>query len=120
MKLRIQGNSIRLRLSESDLDAFRSSGSIEESTAFPDGSTFTYGLRRTAAEHAFAQVADGRMIVEVPAKHLAGWTDSADDVFETTFSLAERGELRVKVEMDLPCRHRPAGRGIEASANRLS
>ncbi|MEM9533303.1 MAG: hypothetical protein AAGA23_20445, partial [Pseudomonadota bacterium] len=44
MKLRIRGNSLRLRVTRPELEAFQASGAIHESLEFPDGPVLTYRL----------------------------------------------------------------------------
>ena len=44
MKLRLRGNSLRLRLSQTDLRAFLETGAVRETTAFGGDSAVTYAL----------------------------------------------------------------------------
>jgi hypothetical protein len=44
VKLRIQGNSLRLRLNRSDVEQFRETGILTESLRFGSGAQLTYTL----------------------------------------------------------------------------
>ena len=44
MKLRIQGNSLRLRLSQSEVAQFSKTGFVEDSIQFAPGAMFAYAL----------------------------------------------------------------------------
>ncbi len=44
MKLRLEGNSIRLRVRKSDLDSLLKEGVITETLKFPNQSVFNYQL----------------------------------------------------------------------------
>ena len=44
MKLRLEGNSIRLRVRKSDINTLQKDGKIIETLTFPDQSVFNYQL----------------------------------------------------------------------------
>ena len=48
MKLRLRGNSIRLRLSQRDLATLLEDGAVEERVEFPGGSVLRHRLERSA------------------------------------------------------------------------
>ena len=48
MKLRVRGNSIRLRVSPDDLATLLGSGAIEDGVSFPGGQRLRYRLEATA------------------------------------------------------------------------
>ena len=50
MKLRIRGNTLRLRLSRSEVDLVGQGKEVEESTSFPGGGKLQYVLRQTPSK----------------------------------------------------------------------
>ena len=50
MKLRIRGNTLRLRLSRSEVDSVGQGKEVEESTSFPGGGKLQYVLRQTPSK----------------------------------------------------------------------
>ncbi len=65
MKIRIKGNSIRLRLSKSEVDLFASQGFVREKTEFENG-TFFYMVKNTTAENLSADFINGDVTLFVP------------------------------------------------------
>lgn len=112
MKLRIEGNSIRLRLGRSDLAEFARQGRIEEELCFPDGRRLVYGLEVSDATDtpsaALNEIPIGvQLVVHLPESWVGGWMDSDRVGFESLISLEEGKQLTILVEKDLECRHRP-------------
>jgi hypothetical protein len=71
MKLRIGGNSIRLRLGQSEVRRLALDGTIEEYTAFGPSIEHRLGYALCASRteaNVSASFADQRIIVRVPAK----------------------------------------------------
>ena len=65
MKLRIKGNSIRYRLTKSDIDAFGKAGYIEERTHV-GMSTFIYSLQKSDESMLTAELDNNRLILWMP------------------------------------------------------
>lgn len=47
MKIRIKGNSVRIRLGKSEVDSFAETGEVHESTDFGGGNLLRYSLQKT-------------------------------------------------------------------------
>lgn len=108
MKLRIQGNSLRMRVSEAELIKFRETGRVEEAIAFgPDEAhKLRYVLLR-APGHSSLQVSftSNEVTVYVPAKTATDWATSDQNGFEGLVSNGTPKGLRILVEKDLDCFH---------------
>jgi len=99
MKLRIRENSVRLRLTKSEVVEFAEKGSVQNQTEFGNGQIFIYALKSSAsAESVFATFADGRIEVTVPKGLGDNWT--ATD--EVGISGPETG-LKIMIEKDFVC-----------------
>ena len=104
MKLRIQGNSLRLRLTRSEVEILRDGGEVSDTISFRSGAALTYRLqRRTDAEEVQADLVHGSISVSVPGTMVERWVGS-DDVG----IYGEHGELRIAIEKDFRCLTRAA------------
>jgi hypothetical protein len=78
VKLRIQDNSVRLRLRRSEVEDFARNGKVEAQTVFSPASILRYSLE--AADVAAPQVTfeNSSVRVLVPGKLAAAWTSGED------------------------------------------
>lgn len=102
MKLRIRGNTLRLRLTRSEVDEFAASGRIADKIGFGGERALVYAIERTAAE-AVSAVFDGAEIkVCIPAELADTWTKTDQVGFEAVYR-AGAVELEILVEKDFAC-----------------
>lgn len=107
MKLRIKGQSIRIRLTQSELTAFTERGSIEETLRFPDGRRLVYSVETSTEVEGLVPEYDGeRLSVLMPQKWASTWAESDRVGFESTHPLGEPGELTITIEKDFECLHK--------------
>ncbi len=119
MKIRIQGNSIRLRLSQPEVATFIETGSVSESIHFggQPGAILTYALERSDLPELTATFSGNRVCVMVPAELGATWANSEQEVgMEHVINpSSEVGSLKILVEKDFKClTDRP---GVDESDN---
>ena len=104
MKLRIRGNSLRLRLSRGEVEALRRSGGVSERTQFGPGRAlrYTVGTSDTAAEpHA---VLDEQVVrVFLPASVVRHWADTDMVSIEARQDIGGGEMLRLLIEKDFAC-----------------
>lgn len=102
MKLRIRGNSIRLRLSQGEMERFARDGKVEESIEFVPGErTFIYALESDdRREGVVAEYANDRLCVYVPSRVAGEWIASEQVGFGSTEGSAGP---RIMVEKDFAC-----------------
>lgn len=100
MKLRIRGNSIRLRLLKSEVARLAESGEVSESTDFGGGAKLTYRLIvDSQAGDVAASFASGVISVNLPAAVAEEW--AAND--EQVGIEAEIDGLSILIEKDFAC-----------------
>jgi hypothetical protein len=110
MKLRIRGNTLRLRLKRSEVAKIASGQSIVEQTCFPD-SALTYRLDASSDGKFLVSFSDGNLAICVPQSEIMKWarTDQVSIVAEQ--ALGESGALSILIEKDFRCiapgHHRP-------------
>jgi len=104
VKLRLLDDSIRLRLSQSDVVAADEGGFVEAQTRFPDGSVFRFALAASTTDAVSAEFVDGRMLVSLPAATISSWAndDTAVSIHEE-IDLPAGGQLKLLIEKDFQC-----------------
>ena len=110
MKLRIQGDSIRLRLTRPEVEALGGGNVLEETTHFPDGSSLRYRLESCADSTTLsAHFSAGLLIVRVGRQAAIQWSCDAVVGIESSLALPHGGVLRILVEKDFECLHPTRG-----------
>lgn len=103
MKLRIRGNSIRLRVSKSELSQIATSGAAEDAVRFAAGAVLRYGIEVTPAGPVSARLADGFVRVTVPKSSVDLWMQPEEVSIEGQQALGNGEFLRILVEKDYTC-----------------
>ena len=115
MKLRFQSNSLRLRLSQSEVARLADTGKVEELIAFAPGQKFSYSIESRPVA-ALAATLDGSHIrVLLPEDLSKAWIESDQTGIE-----GGNDSLRVLVEKDFQCLHRASSEDADAFPNPLS
>jgi hypothetical protein len=99
MKLRIQANSVRLRLSEAEVACVARSESISEQTVFPNG-VLSYQLSLGGEEISARYSADQGIEIEVPQRQAIRWATGGEISLSQQVVL-EGDPLMVLIEKDL-------------------
>ncbi len=109
MKLRIQGNTLRLRLTQPEIDAFRRQGAVQETIRFQPGERLVYSLETSeTVSDLRVRYHHGRITVLLPAARVAGWIDT-DQVGLSGEQVIEGDQvLTILVEKDFQCLHKTA------------
>jgi hypothetical protein len=120
MKLRIKGNSLRLRVSRSELAQFQAGGRIEETihfTAAPEA-TLTYALESALRSSPVSVRYGSREITVILSQDRARIWGAEDEVgVYTTLDMGPAGSLEVMVEKDFACLDRSDEDNSDAFAN---
>ena len=102
MKLRIRGNSLRLRLTRTEVADFGQSGCVTDEIVFGPGQALRYSLRRSdESGDIVASFADGRIDVCVPTAAARSWATS--EAVSLRAGEADDGEPTVLIEKDFAC-----------------
>jgi hypothetical protein len=106
MKLRIKGNSLRLRVSRSELARFQAAGRIEETihfTAAPEA-TLTYALESALRSSPVSVQYGTRAVTIILSQDRARIWEAQNEVgIYTTLDMGPAGSLEVVVEKDFAC-----------------
>src|SRR3954468_24296806 len=104
MKLRIKGDSLRLRLTKGEVSQLAESGVVEERVRFGAGADLVYRLRRDAAARDIsASFTQGVVDVRLPDKSARDWASSNEVTLAGNQPLGSSDELRIVVEKDFAC-----------------
>lgn len=104
MKLRIKDNSLRFRLTRSEVDALHQLGRVSAITAFPlNGAKLTYTLATRSSGNSNANFTNRQIIVSLNEAEVAQWA-TADNVGIAFDLPLDSGEhLSILVEKDFNC-----------------
>ena len=105
MKLRIQGNSIRLRIQQQELLALHASGRVIERVEFgvTPAEQLEYVLEQTVIDELSVSFVAGRLVVHIPAAVVAEMVDTDRVGISGEVVLSENKTLSVLVEKDFKC-----------------
>ena len=117
MKIRIEGNALRLRLTQKEVACLHDHGFVECAIRFGDGRALSYSVA-TAPEAAEVSVNyDGDSIrVALPCPMAAAWAESS----QVTVEGPRNSAVRILVEKDFQCLHKPAKRDPDAYPHPLA
>ncbi len=120
MKLRIHGNSLRLRLSQSEVAQFSKTGFVEDSIQFAPGASFSYALESMSSLSApKALFTNSWLRIQVPGGDATNWACS-DRVSISGEQPIDAGKLlAILVEKDYQCLHGGEARDPDAYPNPL-
>ena len=103
MKLRIRGDSIRLRLTRGEVADLVATGMVAERTRLPVGPAFGYQLRADAAARGVTATFEAGVLgVAVPSASAAAWAASEEVAIQGELPVAG-GTLTILIEKDFPC-----------------
>lgn len=103
MKIRIRGNSIRYRLTKSEVETFCKTGYFAQKTEF--GSTlFSYKIQaKKGITNLETDYANNTIIIYVPEDYTTNWFSSNTVGFSHNFITKSGKEIFILVEKDFVC-----------------
>ena len=103
MKIRIKGNTVRLRLTQSELNDFGEKGLVEEKTIFAPGNELTYSIKMADCKQLQCSFIHNKIIISVPQNSASAWV-ATDLVGLDNFDEAKAdSDLKILVEKDFAC-----------------
>ena len=122
MKLRIKGNSLRLRVSRSELARFLAGERVAETIRFAAApeAQLTYGLERgTHAGAASVRYREQEVTVSLSEEQAQSWSQDSEVGVYTLVDIAPEGLLELIVEKDFACLDRSDADNQDTFANPL-
>ena len=103
MKLRIKGNSIRLRLLRSEVERFAADGRISDEIRFGDRALRYSLVASDDAQATYARLEENEVAVVVPRNGAMEWASGDGIGIETEQAIGDGGTLSILVEKDFVC-----------------
>jgi len=106
MKLRIKGNSLRLRVTRPEIERLMNEGRIDETVSFApdDRSRLTYSLEQTTTTAVpTVRFVPPSLEVCIPAAQAQKWAFGEDVGINATIDLGPKGSLDLLLEKDFAC-----------------
>ena len=102
MKLRIKGNSLRIRLTKTEVSKLAETGYLEEQTIFPNN-RFIYALQKTDAAALSATFESNKITMLVPDLFIKDWPVNDVVGLDTKMQLPNNESLFLLIEKDFVC-----------------
>lgn len=103
MKLRILSNSLRLRLTQSEVQSIEQGGAVEARTNFPDGQSLHYRISSSTGDEIVASFSDQIIQVLVPADMLLKWARGTEVSLRSKLVPEDSEKLSILIEKDFKC-----------------
>jgi hypothetical protein len=104
MKLRIKSNSIRYRLTKTDVANLSKNGVLDEKTEFPGGPIFHYRLQSNSGiDNLEAAYEKDTITIYVPERIVKEWASSEIIGSDHTLDLPNGRKLLLLIEKDFVC-----------------
>jgi len=102
MKLRIRGDSLRLRLKRSEVDQLAAGDGIVEETHFP-GSVLTYRLDVSDNSDVSATFSNDTLFIRLPRSNVVDWASTDEVSLFAEQELSGSDTLSLLIEKDFSC-----------------
>lgn len=103
MKLRIQGDSLRLRLTQTDVRTLTDAGAVADEMQVAPGASLRYALRAADAEALAATFDGSALTVLIPRAWAGSWMESDTVGFEGLMPAGDGRTLAILIEKDFAC-----------------
>jgi hypothetical protein len=123
MKLRLQSNSIRLRLKRGEVAQLARTGCVDEKIIMGSNAEdiFHYVLESShAVSTPQAILRKNGMQVQLPAETVSRWASSNDVGIEALLPVGNQCQLQVLIEKDFACLNGPEEQNIDTFPNPLA
>lgn len=108
MKIRIKGNSVRIRLTRPEVDKLAGEGYLEELTEF-GSNAFKYALQaKEGIQDLEAGFDNGTITMYVPASIAAQWAANETVGYSNNMDIGNSRQLFLLLEKDFKCIDAPA------------
>jgi hypothetical protein len=117
MKIRIQGNLLRLRLTQKEVACLGDRGLVESAIRFSPGRALSYSVASSPdAAEVFANYEGDSIRVVLPRAVATAWAESS----RVTIEGSRNSGVQILVEKDFQCLHKPSERDPEAYPHPLA
>jgi len=121
MKLRLQTNSLRLRLKRGEVAQLIKDGCVEEVITFASDQTLHYRLQISQVASGLTAIfAAGEIDVAVPVAMAQRWASSEEVGMEASQAAGENPSLQILIEKDFACLNGDDAQNVDTFPNPLA
>jgi hypothetical protein len=106
MKIRIRGNTIRIRLEEDEISKISNGETVVNTTVFSPLDRLIFSISKWNLSVFGAEMKDGATHISIPSNLLESWTPNAEFSIEGVLENGLEKGLKILIEVDLPCEHK--------------
>ena len=104
MKLRIKGNSIRFRLTQSEVKIVEQTGLVKDQIKFSDSISLEYEIKAaTGLEYVKATYSENKITLKVNESLIRDWAHSDQVTISSSLDLSSNENLTILIEKDFKC-----------------
>ncbi len=104
MKLRIKGNSIRFRLTQSEVKIVEQTGLVKDQIKFSDSISLEYEIKAaTGLEYVEATYSENKITLKVNESLIRDWAHSDQVTISSSLDLSSNENLTILIEKDFKC-----------------
>lgn len=104
MKLRIKGNSIRFRLTQSEVEIVEQTGLVKDQIKFSNSISLEYEIKAaTGLEYVEATYSENKITLKVNESLIRDWAHSDQVTISSSLDLSSNENLTILIEKDFKC-----------------
>ena len=104
MKLRIIGNSIRFRLTQSEVKIVEQTGLVKDQIKFSNSISLEYEIKAaTGLEYVEATYSENKITLKVNESLIRDWAHSDQVTISSSLDLSSNENLTILIEKDFKC-----------------
>jgi len=104
MKLRIKGNSIRFRLTQSEVKIVEQTGLVKDQIKFSNSISLEYEIKAaTGLEYVEATYSENKITLKVNESLIRDWARSDQVTISSSLDLSSNENLTILIEKDFKC-----------------
>ena len=104
MKLRIKGNSIRFRLTQSEVKIVEQTGLVKDQIKFSNSISLEYEIKAaTGLEYVEATYSENKITLKVNESLIRDWANSDQVTISSSLDLSSNENLTILIEKDFKC-----------------
>ena len=102
MKIRILENSVRLRLTQSEVEQLAKTGRVRQTINFGN-SALHYSIQKASVDDIQAIYESNEILISIPTKTVDDWSNSDQISLQETVAINNKETLKILVEKDFKC-----------------
>jgi hypothetical protein len=104
MKLRIKGNSIRFRLTQSEVKIVEQTGLVKDQIKFSNSISLEYEIKAASGlEYVEATYSENKITLKVNESLIRDWAHSDQVTISSSLDLSSNENLTILIEKDFKC-----------------